>query len=57
MEIETTIQEISGTYYVRIPALMAEYLKLHDIKNIQLSHRAKIKDIKINQIEITFPLW
>lgn len=56
MEIETTIQEMSGSFYVRIPALMAEYLKLSNIKGARTKDKAKIKDVSNNKVEITFPL-
>ncbi len=51
MEIETTVQEISGSFYVRIPAAMASYLKL------QKTTEAKIKELTEKKVEITFPVW
>ncbi len=51
MEIETTVQEISGSFYVRIPAAMAAYLKL------QKTTEAKIKELTEKKVEITFPVW
>lgn len=51
MEIETTVQEISGSYYVRVPSDMAKFLKL------QKTTEAKIKDLTDKKVEITFPVW
>lgn len=55
MDIETTIQEMSGSYYIRIPAIMAEYLKLDKFCGAKSKKKAKVKDITISKIEITFP--
>jgi len=57
MEADTTIQEMSGSFYIRVPALMAEYLKLSKIKGGKATEKAKIKDVSSNKVEITFPLW
>jgi len=51
METKTTVQEIGGSYFVRIPAVLAEYLKL------QKTTEAKIKDINDKKVEISFPKW
>lgn len=51
MEIETTIHEISGSYFVRIPANLASYFKLKG------KDKAKIKDTARNKADITFTKW
>ena len=51
MEIDTSIQEISGTYYVRVPSNFVDFFKIRGAKT------AKIKDVGTNKAEITFPVW
>lgn len=51
MEINTTIQELNGSFYVRIPALMVSYL------NLKKKKEATIRDITNTKVEIIFPVW
>ena len=48
---ETSIIDIAGSMYVRVPANMAEYFKIKD------KRKCKIEDIDKNKVEITFPVW
>ncbi len=51
MELKTNIQEINGTFYVRIPAAFVDFYKIKKSKDV------KIKDISENIVEIIFPVW
>lgn len=53
MEIETTVEKIGGSYFVRIPAEMAKFFKL----NINNKNKAKIKDISNSEVKVSFELW
>ncbi len=57
METETTIQEMSGSYYVRIPKILADYMELNRVKGAKTTEKAKIRDISKNKLEITIPVW
>lgn len=47
---DSTILEISGTYYVRVPKLFADYYKLR-------SDKCKVEEISKNELKVTFPVW
>ena len=51
MKIETTIADLNGSKYVRIPAEMAKYFKIRDKK------KCFIEDDGENCAQITFPMW
>lgn len=51
MELDTTITEINGTIFVRIPANMADYFRLKG------KDKAKITDISTNEVNIKFQSW
>ena len=53
MEIETSLVNISGTWYVRIPASFSEYFKLGKDK----PDKCKIRDEINNSVVVTFPSW
>lgn len=54
MEATTSILDIAGTLYVRVPHNMAEYFRLPEIKE---NGECKIKDLTKNKAEITFKKW
>lgn len=49
MEIETTLQNINGSWYVRIPANVVGYFRLNERKN-----NPRIKDEDENTAKIFF---
>lgn len=51
MKIETTIADMNGSKYVRIPANMAQYFKIGEKK------KCFIEDDGKNIAVITFPVW
>ena len=51
MEINTSILEINGSHYVRVPPDFVKYFRLYGKKT------AEIKDVGTNKAEITFPVW
>lgn len=54
MESNTSILNIAGTFYVRVPFNMATYFRLSDIKE---NGECKIKDLTKNKAELTFKKW
>ena len=54
MLIETSIIDVSGSLYIRLPATMAEYFK---VDKMRAPLKCKIEDLKDNQAKITFPKW
>jgi hypothetical protein len=54
MESNTSILNIAGTLYVRVPSNMAKYFRLSDIKE---NGECKIKDLTKNKAELTFKKW
>ena len=50
MKLNTRIIEINGSHYIRIPASMVHYFKVHG------KMEAMIKDVDTNRAEITFPI-
>ncbi len=51
MELKTSVIDISGSYYVRIPPAFVEYCKL------KKTNEARIKDIGNNELSVVFPIW
>ena len=51
MEINTSILEINGSHYVRVPPDFVKYFRLYGKKT------AEIKDVGTHKAEITFPVW
>ncbi len=54
MEANTSILDIAGSLYIRIPSNMAKYFKLSEIKE---NGECKIKDLTKNKAELTFKKW
>ena len=54
MLVETTIQELNGSVYVRIPP---EYVRYFKLKNKEHERKCKIEDKGTNKAELTFKKW
>ena len=54
MRLKTTIANLNGSLYVLVPANMAKYFKMKDIKE---NGECQIEDITENKAEITFKMW
>lgn len=51
MELKTSIIDISGSFYIRIPPAFVEYYKL------KKTNEAKIEDTDKNKLSVTLPVW
>lgn len=51
MKIETSIADLNGSKYVRIPANMVDYFRIRDKKKCYIEDDGKQTAV------ITFPLW
>ena len=59
-EIETIVRKIGGSWYVRIPHDLAEYMKIEynaQRHNGKDKDKAKIKDVNSSTLQVKFPLW
>ena len=54
MLVDTSILRVSGSVYVRIPANMAHYFHISDVKQ---NDECKIEDTGKNKAELTFKKW
>ena len=54
MILDTSILTIGRSCYVRIPASMVEYFKIHEKKD---NKKCKIEDIGNRRAELTFQRW
>jgi len=51
MNLKTSVIEISGSFYIRVPPAFVEYCRL------QKTSEAEIEDVEKNKLSVTFPIW